>query len=121
MRPQHAARVALGDSVLPGLKRDPARVLHAFSVLGEEVWPVGRVGDEVQHAMAGMPAATRSTGRHDEAHRRLALGGEDRIRRVKRDVKPVDPPRMLEQASVSQVEAKEIGVLEDDQAGKWAF
>lgn len=28
---------------------------------------------------------------------------------------------MLEQASVSQVEAKEVGVLEDDQAGKWAF
>jgi len=92
---QHAARVALGDSVLPGIERDPALVLHAFAVLGEEVWPVGRVGDEVQHAMAGMPPATCTTGRHDEAHCRLALGGDDRIRRVKGDVKPADPPRCL--------------------------
>ncbi|GIH94997.1 hypothetical protein ACFFMN_16935 [Planobispora siamensis] len=105
--PDERSRLFIDDLTLPGLQRDLAVVLLAGTVLGEQAQPVFGIG---VHADAPDAAETTHTDGKDCTHRIRGRLDEARPGVGASDHQAIDASPMMDDVSVAEVEAEQVGV-----------
>ncbi|HMJ74295.1 MAG TPA: hypothetical protein VK471_13180 [Solirubrobacterales bacterium] len=109
--------MALDDASLPGLERDFALVLHAWTMLRKEVGPVLGIATHLVEFGCLLCVYADFARGEDDAHSRFALIDDEWIFSVQEDPQSEDASGMSRDRAVSQIQAEEICVGMEDQAG----
>ena len=104
---QKRAWMLSGDVTLPLPQCDRSLMFRARRMLRKETWPM--LPPSV-HDDASFGTGVTDTPPTDRCHRPCAFGDDVRILRVEADPETIDVPAVSRQATISEVEAEQIGV-----------
>ena len=118
---QEPLDVSIDDLPLPSGEGDPAQVLRALSVLGNQARPVLPVARDLDAALIAAPKEMCSLARRHGLYRGGAIVRNAGIEGVERNAQSIDAAWVVRDASVPEVHAEQVRIRASIQSAEMFF